>query len=394
MVNHGPENLCESHNFGLQDLRNGFVNNGASCIAGSCCHWPRLCACDDCAVLRRPSVCSPQYIFPSARLFFPPNHPQFGCNGISCDNNTLTNDINVHLPRDTNIPPPRRRFLPQDGLSSNDPKAEEEKDKLYDLNNNFNDEISQPCISSEFLPRRPRVIVLKDDRHRSFETKSEKSWNDKPYNNFFKQENSSTTAAIQISNSSPTGNKNYKNVERVSLTGEIKEAVVTQAITSVTDSHSSSATSLDLVSSMDVEANDTSKPNPHTKKKLDFPVKRKRYNTRSETTPQQNIFNKDFVTPTSVDEWLKEKSCVHRGRNRTKLNRLLANEHERRRVAQLNLGYQKLRKAIPGYQCDTKLPKIKILRYAIAYIDKLGILLGTENNQLDAKGDNNNNLKN
>ena len=62
-------------------------------------------------------------------------------------------------------------------------------------------------------------------------------------------------------------------------------------------------------------------------------------------------------------------------RQRNKLNRILANENERRRVSQLNNAYQSLRKVIPGYHCDTKLPKIKILRYAIRYIAHLDEVL-------------------
>ena len=99
------------------------------------------------------------------------------------------------------------------------------------------------------------------------------------------------------------------------------------------------------------------------------------YNTRTATS-RPRTFSSDFVMPEEEEEWKKEKEAYHmKGRQRSKLNRLLANEHERRRVAQLNSAYQDLRQLIPGYQCDTKLPKIKILKYAINYIAHLDDIL-------------------
>ena len=99
------------------------------------------------------------------------------------------------------------------------------------------------------------------------------------------------------------------------------------------------------------------------------------YNTRTATT-RPRTYSSDFVMPEEEEEWKKEKEAYHmKGRQRSKLNRLLANEHERHRVAQLNSAYQDLRQLIPGYQCDTKLPKIKILKYAINYIAHLDDIL-------------------
>lgn len=99
------------------------------------------------------------------------------------------------------------------------------------------------------------------------------------------------------------------------------------------------------------------------------------YNTRTATS-RPRTYSSDFVMPEEEEEWKKEKEAYHmKGRQRSKLNRLLANEHERRRVAQLNSAYQDLRQLIPGYQCDTKLPKIKILKYAINYIAHLDDIL-------------------
>lgn len=102
----------------------------------------------------------------------------------------------------------------------------------------------------------------------------------------------------------------------------------------------------------------------------------KPYNTRM-VTSRPRTYSSDFVVPDEEDDWRKDKGFQMKGRQRTKLNRLLANEHERRRVAQLNSAYQDLRQLIPGYQCDTKLPKIKILKYAINYIAHLDDILGT-----------------
>lgn len=101
----------------------------------------------------------------------------------------------------------------------------------------------------------------------------------------------------------------------------------------------------------------------------------KPYNTRMVTSRPQT-YHSDFVVPNEEAEWKEDKESFHvKGRQRSKLNRLLANEHERRRVAQLNSAYQDLRQLIPGYQCDTKLPKIKILKYAINYIAHLDDIL-------------------
>ncbi|EDO47312.1 predicted protein [Nematostella vectensis] len=106
----------------------------------------------------------------------------------------------------------------------------------------------------------------------------------------------------------------------------------------------------------------------------------RRYNTRHVNSKTKS-YDSDFVNPTD-SEWKQEKDVcgeVSKNRQKTKLNRLLANEHERRRVAQLNGAYQDLRQLIPGYQCDTKLPKIKILRYAINYIAHLDNILSDDN---------------
>ena len=104
----------------------------------------------------------------------------------------------------------------------------------------------------------------------------------------------------------------------------------------------------------------------------------KPYNTRM-VTSRPRTYSSDFVIPEEEDDWRQDKEGYQiKGRQRTKLNRLLANEHERRRVAQLNSAYQDLRQLIPGYQCDTKLPKIKILKYAISYIAHLDDILGTD----------------
>ena len=104
----------------------------------------------------------------------------------------------------------------------------------------------------------------------------------------------------------------------------------------------------------------------------------KPYNTRM-ITSRPRTYSSDFVIPDEEEEWRQDKEGYQmKGRQRTKLNRLLANEHERRRVAQLNSAYQDLRQLIPGYQCDTKLPKIKILKYAINYIAHLDDILGTD----------------
>ena len=106
--------------------------------------------------------------------------------------------------------------------------------------------------------------------------------------------------------------------------------------------------------------------------------KTKPYNTRI-VTSRPRTYSSDFVIPDEEEDWRQDKEGYQmKGRQRTKLNRLLANEHERRRVAQLNSAYQDLRQLIPGYQCDTKLPKIKILKYAINYIAHLDDILGTD----------------
>lgn len=102
----------------------------------------------------------------------------------------------------------------------------------------------------------------------------------------------------------------------------------------------------------------------------------KHYNTRV-ATARPRVYSSDFVSPEEEDDWKQDgEEFQMKGRQRSKLNRLLANEHERRRVAQLNNAYQDLRQLIPGYQCDTKLPKIKILKYAINYIAHLDTILG------------------
>ena len=126
-------------------------------------------------------------------------------------------------------------------------------------------------------------------------------------------------------------------------------------------------------------------PNQRTRKSPQAKLKKghkdnntKPYNTRM-VTSRPRTYSSDFVTPDEEDEWKQDKEGYQlKGRQRTKLNRLLANEHERRRVAQLNSAYQDLRQLIPGYQCDTKLPKIKILKYAINYIAHLDDILGTD----------------
>lgn len=102
----------------------------------------------------------------------------------------------------------------------------------------------------------------------------------------------------------------------------------------------------------------------------------KHYNTRVATT-WPRVYSSDFVNPEEEDDWKQDREEFQvKSQQRSKLNRLLANEHERRRVAQLNNAYQDLRQLIPGYQCDTKLPKIKILKYAINYIAHLDKILG------------------
>lgn len=105
----------------------------------------------------------------------------------------------------------------------------------------------------------------------------------------------------------------------------------------------------------------------------------KPYNTRV-ITSRPRTYSSDFVIPEEEEDLRQSDNEGYqmKGRQRTKLNRMLANEHERRRVAQLNSAYQDLRQLIPGYQCDTKLPKIKILKYAIDYIAHLDDVLGTE----------------
>lgn len=109
---------------------------------------------------------------------------------------------------------------------------------------------------------------------------------------------------------------------------------------------------------------------------------RRHYNTRHTTTKSRS-YEADFEVP-ATSEWKQDKQLygeITKSRQRSKLNRLLANEHERRRVAQLNSAYQDLRQLIPGYQCDTKLPKIKILRYAINYIAHLDNILEVDSDK-------------
>lgn len=104
---------------------------------------------------------------------------------------------------------------------------------------------------------------------------------------------------------------------------------------------------------------------------------KRHYNTRF-TPSKTRSYEKEYESlkfKKDKDDYSDVKNI---SRQRTKLNRLLANEHERRRVAQLNSAYQSLRQLIPGYQCDTKLPKIKILRYAINYIAHLDNILETD----------------
>ena len=262
---------------------------------------------------------------------------------------------------------------------------------LYDLNNNISNEISQPRISSEFVPRRPRVIVLTYDRGRAKQKVGELS-EVKCDKVLKKEEKSSPTGFVAKSNSPPSCNKNDKMSEPISPTektiqdSKVLETDVTQAVTSVTVSQNLPSSVTLLNSTSTAESEENPKLGAEDKKSVECTRKRRRYNTRN-AAPQSRIFNEDFVTPCSAGDWAKDKSSAPKIRYRSKLNRLLANEHERRRVAQLNLGYQKLRKAIPGYQCDTKLPKIKILRYAIAYIDKLDILLAAEKTEPETPGD-------
>ena len=119
----------------------------------------------------------------------------------------------------------------------------------------------------------------------------------------------------------------------------------------------------------------TRKPHQVKSKKGNKDSTVKPYNTRMATS-QPRTYSSDFVIPEEEEDWNQPKEGYHvKGRQRSKLNRLLANEHERRRVAQLNSAYQDLRQLIPGYQCDTKLPKIKILKYAINYIAHLDDIL-------------------
>lgn len=120
----------------------------------------------------------------------------------------------------------------------------------------------------------------------------------------------------------------------------------------------------------------TIKPHQAKSKKRNKDGTMKPYNTRIATC-RPRAYSSDFVMPEEEEsDWMKETEGFQaKGRQRSKLNRLLANEHERRRVAQLNSAYQDLRQLIPGYQCDTKLPKIKILKYAINYIAHLDDIL-------------------
>ena len=102
---------------------------------------------------------------------------------------------------------------------------------------------------------------------------------------------------------------------------------------------------------------------------------KKHYDTQH--TPTKTHSERDFEKHPKLKKRREDYSDLNKNlsRQRTKMNRLLANEHERRRVAQLNSAYQNLRQLIPGYQCNTKLPKIKILRYAINYIAHLDNIL-------------------
>ena len=389
LANHGPGNsvnLCQPHTFGLTDFRNGFVSTRVPYVKGPCYLWPGLCGGEGCSVAH-----NPHYIVPPAHLVFAPN-AHICYNGTSCDNNILRKDMQI--PRDVETGS-SSYFFQHDNLNM---KTKDKSDGLYDFNNNYNNNnnVSEPCTPSKVVPRRPKVIVLKNDRIRS-ENEAEDTWTNTKSNTILKHERN-TDNTVQKMEIVPVSDSNINNkTESVSLSREIEKKISMKSISPVTPDHTAQNDSNSLLpdstSAMEVETSDILKPKRQGRKNFDCSMKRKRYNTRSETTPQQHIFNKDFVTSGSVGEWLKEEASIQqRGRNRTKLNRLLANEHERRRVAQLNLGYQKLRKAIPGYQCDTKLPKIKILRYAIAYIEKLGILLGNEKSQQDVMDDGNNNV--
>lgn len=125
-------------------------------------------------------------------------------------------------------------------------------------------------------------------------------------------------------------------------------------------------------------SNQGTRKSQQLKSKKGLKDNKKPYNTRM-VTSRPRTYSSDFVIPEEEDDWRQDKEDYQmKGRQRTKLNRLLANEHERRRVAQLNSAYQDLRQLIPGYQCDTKLPKIKILKYAINYIAHLDDILGTD----------------
>ncbi|CAH3042734.1 unnamed protein product [Pocillopora meandrina] len=127
-------------------------------------------------------------------------------------------------------------------------------------------------------------------------------------------------------------------------------------------------------------SNHEAKKIPQTKsKKGSRDSNTKPYNTRVVTSRRPRTYSNDFVLAEEEEDWKQGKEDYQmKGRQRTKLNRLLANEHERRRVAQLNSAYQDLRQLIPGYQCDTKLPKIKILKYAINYIAHLDDILADD----------------
>ncbi|KAJ7374695.1 hypothetical protein OS493_005037 [Desmophyllum pertusum] len=74
----------------------------------------------------------------------------------------------------------------------------------------------------------------------------------------------------------------------------------------------------------------------------------KPYNTRV-ITSRPRTYSSDFVIPEEEEDLRQSDNEGYqmKGRQRTKLNRMLANEHERRRVAQLNSAYQDLRQLIP-----------------------------------------------
>lgn len=72
---------------------------------------------------------------------------------------------------------------------------------------------------------------------------------------------------------------------------------------------------------------------------------------------------------------LKHKNC--KSKNLLK-RRLSANKKERQRTEFLNLAFLELRKHLPNVPADTKLPKIKILKLAMNYIQYLENVLANE----------------